>query len=41
MKYLWQILGEMVTEGSEGLAADGHVIAKPALVQALGEGTEL
>lgn len=33
--YLWQILGEMVTEGSKGLATYSQVIAKTTLVQAL------
>lgn len=35
ISYLWQLLGEMVTEGSKGLAADSHLIAQPILVQAL------
>lgn len=36
--YLWQILGEVVTKGSEGLAANGQVVVGAALVQTLAGG---
>lgn len=33
--YLWQIIREVVTEGSKGLAANSQVVVNTALVQTL------
>lgn len=39
--YLWQIVGEVVTEGSEGLAAKSHVVVGAVLVKTLLGGVQI